>query len=237
MTHDPNLVLLGGRLSNIIDITEETGDPRFFRAGIAVRLNKDDELTVAGANPFIGVSLGHGLYDYEKTSVARVGNFIPLLVSDQSAKAVVQDLLYTSKLFGDEGNAYSIQYLDLIDGDNAEVFVVNTEILVTIKSGVTRASTIKNAIDVHVDASRLVSVSMSTDSPQVEEDTIQFAGGISFWPDIGTAVRIDPINGMASENGDLTKAHYQTGRLTGMYPNRSTHPCCLIALIGGFKDV
>lgn len=224
-------------MSNILDISEETGDPRLFRAGITVRLTSQDELTIEGSNPLIGVSLGCGLVDREKTMVARVGNFIPLLIHDLMAEAKIQSLNYVSKLFGHQGNFLSVEYVDLLNNGGAHVLVIENSIVVSIQDGVTNAGTIKAAIDLHEVASKLVSVSIDEgeeSEPQIEEGPIDLHGGVSFDPDIGTAIRIDPTSGMASASGQLTGGVYLSGRLNGMYPNRDTHPCCLIGLMGGF---
>ena len=77
------------------------------------------------------------------------------------ASLVVQDLTYTSKLYGEEGNDISIEYVSGGTAGSETVSVADKAISVTIEDGVSTADQIKAAIENSQDASALVSVSVS----------------------------------------------------------------------------
>lgn len=236
MTHDPNKVLLGGRVSSIADITNEAGDPRVFKAGTAVRLDTNGVLQLPGASPLIGVSMGESLTDNARTSVARVGNFIPVLLDDLAASRKIGDITFTAKVPGDEGNDITVTLSDVLDDGSASVVVMGTDIIISIESGVTEASAIVEAIEEDSDASEMILAVVDSgdeDAPQTSAVETALIGGVNFEPVQGSIVKI-ASNGKASSSGTNTSAVYVSERKTGVYPNRSTHPCALIGLIGGF---
>lgn len=238
MKHDPNIVLLGGRLSTIMDISCEDGDPRIFKAGIAVRLDSTDKIALPGGSPLAGVSMGESLTggDFNKISVARVGNYVPLLLNDLQAAVKIGDITFTAKNGGIDGNEITITISDdLIDG-SASVSVAGSDITISIESGVTEAQVIVAAIEEDSEASALilaVADSGDEDAPQSLAAETPLTGGTSFTPVVGTKVNI-ASNGKASATGTATSAIYLSARKSGVYPDGSTHPCCLIGLIGGF---
>lgn len=80
--HNANKVLMGSHGSSDIQATCENGDPATFLAGLVVRKASTGELSLASGE-IIGVSLGKSLSDTKKTSVARIGNFIPVQITDE----------------------------------------------------------------------------------------------------------------------------------------------------------
>lgn len=241
MSHDPNIVLLGGRVSSIADITPEPGNPNTFKAGTAVRRASSGELLIAdnGTSPLIGVSAGPSLTpgDTTMTSVFRVGNDVPLLLQDETAELQVGDILFTAAASGADGNDITIALLDVLSDGSASVVVDGTDITISIEAAVTDAETIADAIAEDPEASALVLATVDGG----EEATAQaaaaeapLAGGSTFEPVLGAVVNIDDVTGKASTGGDATSAKFTSGRKTGLYPDGTTAPCALVNLIGGF---
>lgn len=236
--HDPTLVLLGSRLSSIIEITEENGSPFAFRAGHAVCLTPHDQLSFGYETPLIGITMGPGLKDCEKTSVARVGNEVPLKLKDRLALIVVGSLIFVAAKAGESGNLISVEIVDLLVNDTAEVVVVDQSILIMIKGGVTSAQTIYKAVTESIAASGLVNVSVEAgeeSTPQDAADETFLVGGSNYNPFIGEVVKIDPDTGLASPTGIPTASYFQSERKNGVYPDRTSFPCGLVSLIGGFQ--
>jgi hypothetical protein len=239
MGHNASVVLLGGKGSNIVDITNETGDPATFKAGLAVRRATTGALQLAddAVAPLIGVSLGPSLDETKKTAVARTGNFIPIRLKNDAAGVKIGDITFTSKLFGVLGNAVSITLADTGTGDTAIVTVVDNAISVAIDGGTTTTTTIKTAIDAHVEASKLVSVAIDggDEAATVSPATITLLTGGSDYAVPGTVVKIDDVSGEASVDGDATAATYISGTLTGIdAADNSEVPAAYISLPGGF---
>jgi len=241
MSHDPNIVVLGGRVSSIADITQESGDPNVFKAGLAVRKNSNGELILAdnGTSPLMGVSAGSGLCGSDKvTSVFKTGNFVPIVLQDEFSSVVIGDLTFTAREAGDAGDDITITLADLASDGEASVVVAGTDIVISIEDAVTTAETILAAINADEDALALISASIAggqEDEPQDAAAETPLAGGFTFSPVLGTLVKIDDVTGKASDDGDTTAAVYVSTRKTGYYPSDKTEvPCALISLFGGF---
>jgi len=81
--HDATKVLMGSHGSSDFKATCETGDPATFLAGLAVRRPSSGELSLTSGE-LIGISMGISLSDTKKTSVCRVGNLIPIQLTDET---------------------------------------------------------------------------------------------------------------------------------------------------------
>lgn len=239
MRHNPNIVALGSTNSNVKEVTAEEGDPTTFKAGLAVRLSTAGKLQLSddGTAVLIGVSLGEDLADSKRlTAVCRTGNYVPLVLKNDPAVVKIGDITFTSKLFGDLGNAITVTLLDSLTGNTAVVTVEGPEILVAIDAGTTTTTTVKNAIEANAAANALVGVVIdSGDEAAVVAAAAEtsLTGGSDFAVP-GQPVLIDDTSGQGSVDGDITAALYLTGTLTGVYPDGSTAACAMIALPGGF---
>ena len=239
MGHNASVVLLGGKGSNIVDISNESGDPATFKAGLAVRRATTGALQLAddAVAPLIGVSIGPSLDETKKTAVARTGNYIPIRLKNDAAAVKIGDITYTSKRFGSAGNAITITLADTETGDVAEVTVDGTDITVAIEAGVTTAQTIVDAIEASTEANALVSCVIDggdEDATQSGATETALTGGSDFAVP-GAAVKIDDTTGEASVDGDTTAATYLSGTLTGIDAADGTETqAAYISLPGGF---
>lgn len=133
-----------------------------------------------------------------------VSDFFTVLISDDfddddiaagtltpavKASLKVQDILFTAKTAGADGNAITVAYVeDAASGDQAIVAVVGTAITVDIDAEATTAETIVTAIEASTPAAALVDVAVDAG----DEDDIQavftednLAGGVTLVDDAG----------------------------------------------------
>lgn len=89
MSHDASKQLLGATNSSAKDaISAFDSDPATYEAGLAVRVNSSNVLSVTKAHgEWAGISLGKSLSDHKKTAVIRAGNAVPILLTDLAAAA------------------------------------------------------------------------------------------------------------------------------------------------------
>lgn len=231
MSQDATKVLLGSHGSSDLVATKEEGDPATFEAGLAVKRTSSGLSLSSGA--LIGVSLGADLSDSKKTSVARAGNEIPLLCTDEGefASLVVGDLTFTAKAKGLAGNDITITLADEVTDASAAVEEMSPgdlDIIVDMQDMATTAEDIKAAIDVDPVASLLVSVEIAegedtTAQAAAVEDNLE--GGLDSYPYVvpGVAVEVDSSTGMAVSSGDATGAVYLRGPLSGVKIDGSIH--------------
>jgi hypothetical protein len=122
--------------------------------------------------------------------------------SEIPASLIVQDLTYSSQLFGSAGNAITIGY---INGASLLVSVVGNAISVQLNTGVSTASQVKTAIEASTPASALVSVDITGtgSSVQVAAAATPLAGGLDNTIPIGTKVQsITPASTVIVQDGD-----------------------------------
>lgn len=80
MAHDASKVYMGSTQSNIKEVDNKKG---VIAAGLAVRLKSDDTISVAAADGnLLGISLGKDLSDISRTSIARKGVDVPILLTN-----------------------------------------------------------------------------------------------------------------------------------------------------------
>ncbi len=81
MSHTPNTIYLGTHGSNILESDNWPGDPATFKAGLCCHLDDDNDLSLAAADGGkLGISLGKSLSDHKRTTVARKGKKVPILL-------------------------------------------------------------------------------------------------------------------------------------------------------------
>ncbi len=192
MGHDASLILLGSTQSSVKEVTCETGDPATFKAGLAVRKATTGALQIADDSVavLIGVSLGPDLADTKKTSVARTGNFVPIVILNDAASVKIEDITFTAKLFGALGNAITITISDTETGNVAEVDVDDTDIVIAIEAGVTTTTVIAAAILASAAASALITAAIDSgdEAAVVAAATITSLTGGSDVAVVGTGV-------------------------------------------------
>jgi hypothetical protein len=91
MAHDATKVVLGSTRSSSKAGSEVfASDPATFLAGMAVRRNSSNLLSVAkGDGNWVGMSLGKSLSDITKTDVLKSGEQVPILVARQPARGII----------------------------------------------------------------------------------------------------------------------------------------------------
>lgn len=81
--HSATTVYMGGHKSNIIESDNWAADPATFLAGLCCHLKSDKTLSLAAADGSkLGISLGKSLSDHKRTTVARRGLAIPILLAN-----------------------------------------------------------------------------------------------------------------------------------------------------------
>lgn len=107
--------------------------------------------------------------------------------TDVDATLIVQDLTYTSAVFGAAGNSTTIRY---VGGGALSVAVVGTAITVTLNTGVSTATAVKTAVDASVAAAALVTVVVTGTggTVQVAAAATPLAGGLDNTIPVGTKV-------------------------------------------------
>ncbi len=94
--------------------------------------------------------------DWLKIDYVKIG-----IAGDTKAQKIIQDLTFTSKLNGTDGNAIQVEYIGAGTAGVEVVTVLDKKITVKIEDGVSTASQIKSAIEALAAASALVSVAIS----------------------------------------------------------------------------
>lgn len=81
--HSATTVYMGAHKSNIIESDNWIGDPATFKAGLCCHLDDDGDLSLASADGSkLGISLGRSLSDHKRTTVARKGKGVPVLLTN-----------------------------------------------------------------------------------------------------------------------------------------------------------
>lgn len=131
-----------------------------------------------------------------------VGQYVS--ADDVYATLVVQDLTYTSVVFGAAGNSTTIAY---VGGGALSVAVVGTAITVTLETGVSTATLVKAAVDAYPTAAALVTVAITGtgSNVQVAAGATALAGGLDSIIPIGTKVQsITAEAPLIIQTGDTT---------------------------------
>ncbi len=227
MGHDANKVLLGSHGSSDLEATCFDSDPASFPAARAVRRKSDGKLSLASADgQLVGVSLGIDLADTKKTSVARVGNRVPLQVG--------VNLLKGSLTFIKKRNVdVAIEFLDTETAGAETVTVTGDDdagylISVGMETTVTTATQAKAALDGDAEALALIETVITagagaTAQAAFAEDDIDGVAHVV----IGAAVTVSNVNGVGvpAAKGTLTGASYVSEPLDGIDPILGTATC------------
>lgn len=135
--------------------------------------------------------------------------------TDVDATRVIQDLTYTSAVFGAAGNSTTIAY---IGGAALSVGVVGTAITVTLNTGVSTATQVKTAIDGSAAAAALVTVAITGtgSNVQIAAGAVALSGGLDNTIPVGTKVSsITPSSTVLVEAADTTAGSTTVGNVAG----------------------
>lgn len=237
--HDATKTLMGTTESSDREITNYSSDPASFPEGKAVRLASTGALSLSSGS-LVGISLGASLSDTKKTAVARVGNRVPLELTDEGVYAllVVNDLTFTAKAKGVAGNSITIALTDTVSAGDEEATLVGTDIVVEIEDGVSTATQVKAALDAVPEIVALITTTISgtASDAQAAASEAPLATGADSYPYVvpGAAVRVNSTTGVAiSTSGTLTGACYCDFPKTGVKMDGSTIMVGLVDMGGG----
>lgn len=222
---DATRILLESHGSNHLVASCEVGSPSTFKAGLAVRKNSDNELSLASGS-LCGISLGKDLSDTSKTSVARVGNSIPLRLAEYLVKA---QLTFISKV---AGVPIAIEFLDTATaGSEVATLTGNATdgylISLAMDSTTSTTTQCKAGLDANADVLALIETQIasgqgSTAVTAFAEDDIDTVSQAV----LGAAVRVSSASGLAiPTGGTLTGAVYVSGALYGIEPSTMAIVC------------
>lgn len=83
MSHSATTVYMGSHKSNVMESDNWPGDPATFKAGLCCHLDDDGDIDLASAQGSkLGISLGRSLSDHKRTTVARRGLRVPILLTN-----------------------------------------------------------------------------------------------------------------------------------------------------------
>lgn len=263
MSHDATKVVMGTTRSSSKQGSESfASDPATFKAGLAVRRNSSNLLSVTkGDGNWVGVSLGRGLSDAKHTTVIMAGEQVPILVSRQPARGSVtitnfSNLLTTTPDTITVGaTAFTAQSGAATPGD--ATFRAATDVTAT-------AASLASQINAHATAGALVKatsalgvVTLTAKSNSTSGDTIALAytdnGGGNVGATVsgatltdsddtadfitkGQPVYISDDTGMADDpNGAATisNAVYVSGLMTGIAEDGTEVAAAIIDMSGG----
>lgn len=81
--HSATTVYMGAHKSNIIESDNWAADPATFKAGLCGHLKSDGTISLAAADGSkLGISLGKSLSDHKRTTFARKGKGVPILLTN-----------------------------------------------------------------------------------------------------------------------------------------------------------
>lgn len=101
MPHDATKVAMGSSYGNNKWVSDYSGSPSTFPAGVAVRRKSDDTLSVTLADgQWLGISMGKSLSDTSKVSVLRQGLRVPVLLEAKPAYGEIEITSYANLVSG-----------------------------------------------------------------------------------------------------------------------------------------
>ncbi len=217
--HNASKVLLGSHGSSDFLASVFPADPASFPAGRAVRETTAGALSLALAGgSLVGVSMGKSLSDTKKTSVARSGNKIPMVLSG-FAFLTKADLTFFTKR---PGIAVAIEFTDTVlqgsesssvAGDDENGYVITLE----LEDGVSTGTQVKTALDADEDTLALIETLISGTAGDAQDDFVEddIDGPIAV---IGQFVEVSDVDGRAVPTGlgTLTGAVYGSAALSGV---------------------
>lgn len=81
--HSATTIYMGAHKSNILESDNWAADPATFKAGLCGHLKSDGTISLASADGSkLGLSLGKSLSDHKRTTFARKGKGVPILLTN-----------------------------------------------------------------------------------------------------------------------------------------------------------
>lgn len=204
MAHDKTKVVLGSTLSSDRDVSQFDSSPLDFPAGLAVRKSSvAGELSLTSGE-LVGISAGKDLSDTNKTAVVRAGLGIPLKHPFEAASVTEQNLIFTAKDAGLEGNDISVVMSDTSALPVVTVADGTKHIAIAMCEGVSTAALIACCVNALPAAAALVLAAFETGCGAVAQDAAACqhleGGGFSGAADavVGAPVFIDCGTGIAT---------------------------------------
>lgn len=133
-----------------------------------------------------------------------------VIVPGIAATIKIQDIVYTAKALGTDGNSITVAYLDTNTGGAATASVVDDAISVSIEAGVTPASAIAAAIAASSPANALVAVTVDAgDEADVQgiQSLTNLAGGVDASTTQGSLAvgTFDGVVGYSSSDAEVAQ--------------------------------
>lgn len=145
-------------------------------------------------------------------------------VSEVKSYRKIQDILYTSKLTGDSGDAITINYDTGGTSGGATVSVASNDITVEIEDGVTTAATIAAAIAAYPAANALVGTAVDSgdedDVQAVFGSALALSGGVDAVAGSGSALDLGAfagVMGVSSTDDSFLAEQAATGNRVGFH--------------------
>ncbi len=262
MAHNASKVVMGTTRSSSKQGSESfDSSPTTFKAGLAVRRNSSNLLSVTKADGnWIGVSLGRGLSDALKTTVIKAGEQVPVLVSRQPARGVVTITSYANLVSGTDDSitvgatTFTAQTGSATPGATTfQAATGNTEtaasLAAQINAHATAGALVKATSALGVVTLTAISNSTSGDTialaytdndtnvgATVSGATLTDSDDTADWIVKGAAVYFSDDTGMADDpNGSATisNAIYMSGLLTGIAEDGTEVSCAIVDMSGG----
>lgn len=264
MSHDASKVILGSTRSSARDGVEVfASDPATFKAGLAVRRNSSNLLSVAvGDGGWAGISLGKSLSDVSKTAVLAAGLGVPVLLEAGPARGVVEITDYANLV--DTGNdtlkigattftfktSASTEGEVLCAASGSDNETVAAALAAKINAHSVAGLLFKASVDgaiVTITAKNNATAGSTidliytdsgtdTDGLTVDDDTFTGGGTSADYVTVGSKVYFSNTTGKADDpNSDasVSDAVYVTGPITGIAEDGSEVSVAIVDMPGG----
>lgn len=254
MGHDATKVLMGTNQSSDRDVTNETGDPATFVAGLAVRRDDDESLSLTDGQ-LIGISAGRSLSDTKKTAVFRAGNRVPIQLTSTKAAGNVTITSYANLVSGTDdvvtinGTAFTAQAGAATPGDATFQAATSNDATATSLAAQINAHVTIGALVTASALAAVVTITAVASGEGGEAITLTYTdndtnigatvsgatltgGGIDFAV-VGAAVKVNVTTGKADSTGTTTGATYLEIGKTGIMEDGSTCDAAIIDMAGG----
>lgn len=263
MGHDATKVLMGSTGSSSKQGSENyPSDPATFVAGLAVRRNSSNLLSLSSADGrWAGISLGRTLSDFKRTCVLESGEKVPVLVEGEPARGTVvitsyADLISTSAdtitvgttgFVAQSGSVTAGQAtFQAATSNNATAASLAAQINAHATAGALVKATVSGATitltaKINTSAGNSIVLSYTDASPTsvgatVSGSTLTGGGLASDFVVVGQHVYFSNTTGKADDpNSDssISNAIYASGVLTGIQEDGTTAAAAYVDMAGG----
>lgn len=262
MAHDVTACAMGVVASSDRAISDYSGNPATYVAGLALRRKSDDTLSVAVADGrWLGVSLGRSQSDISKTAVCRAGLRVPVLLESKPAYGLVTITSYANLVVssGDDitigATAFTAQSGAATPGDATFQAATTNEATATslalqINSHATAGALVEalavgDTVEVRALASgsggNSIAFTYTDNNSEIGatvsgSDTLEDGGDAADYVVIGEKVYFSDVTGKADDpnsGSTISDAIYVTGVLAGIDEYGNTVEAALVDMPGG----